>query len=480
MQKKSKLESAATISYIVISVLFILVFLYMALFENTNVYEARDARTYTVVNDCSVKEIADSQAPAEIRKEYSWMLENTETNENSLGFYLVHHYAQVYFDDELMYSLMPSEDNKICSSVSSNWIFVPIYPEDSGKEVRVIVTPVYKSVANFKVEFEIGPRSSIYFHRLKLDLPQIILSTLCILIGLIIMTVQVCLVVKKKTETWDMFYLGNFSILLGIWKITDTRISPLMFNGNTLVLGYIAIGMLFLGTIPILLFMKERFSGYKNTYIAVETLIFCGVALVVLLCQLFGVAEFKQTLTLSHFLIIIALLTLILTVSRRRRSKTGNRSKWNLNFAFFLIPGILADMLFFYINRSSSGIIFTIAAFLAYALSLFTRNFLDINKKAKTDAQTGLFNKSRWDQLMNDKSPILEPIGIMMIDLNRLKYINDTMGHEAGDKMIFNFSNILRNSIPHSNVICRWGGRRVHSNGYRCKSGENGVLPVEY
>ena len=32
------------------------------------------------------------------------------------------------------------------------------------------------------------------------------------------------------------------------------------------------------------------------------------------------------------------------------------------------------------------------------------------------------------------------------------------MGHEAGDKMIFNFANILRNTIPSSNTICRWGG----------------------
>ena len=52
----------------------------------------------------------------------------------------------------------------------------------------------------------------------------------------------------------------------------------------------------------------------------------------------------------------------------------------------------------------------------------------------------------------------MEPIGVIMFDLNRLKYINDTMGHEVGDKMILSFSNILRNSIPYSNTICRWGG----------------------
>ena len=49
-------------------------------------------------------------------------------------------------------------------------------------------------------------------------------------------------------------------------------------------------------------------------------------------------------------------------------------------------------------------------------------------------------------------------IGIMMFDLNCLKYVNDTYGHESGDSLIFHFANILRNSVSPENVICRWGG----------------------
>lgn len=45
-----------------------------------------------------------------------------------------------------------------------------------------------------------------------------------------------------------------------------------------------------------------------------------------------------------------------------------------------------------------------------------------------------------------------------MLDLNRLKHINDTMGHKARNRMIFNFPDILCNTIPPSNIICHWGG----------------------
>lgn len=45
-----------------------------------------------------------------------------------------------------------------------------------------------------------------------------------------------------------------------------------------------------------------------------------------------------------------------------------------------------------------------------------------------------------------------------MLDLNNLKHINDTLGHEVGDKMIVEFAEILRNTVGSSEFLCRWGG----------------------
>ena len=91
-------------------------------------------------------------------------------------------------------------------------------------------------------------------------------------------------------------------------------------------------------------------------------------------------------------------------------------------------------------------------------INLFTTDMLEISKNAYTDVHTGLFNKSRWNELMETISPAAGPVGFMMLDLNRLKYVNDTLGHEAGDKIISGFAWILRSTIQHSSVICRWGG----------------------
>lgn len=460
MTAKSKLTKATILSYAIVSLLFLAFFIYMALFEHISVYSERESRTYTLIEDYSVEEIPDSKAPVGIRKEYRFTLEQIGTNENSLGFYLVHHYAEVYFDNELVYRLTESGDNYLSDSVSSNWIIIPIYPEDSGKEVRVVVTPVYKSVVNREIEFQLGSHLMIYLNQLKKDLPQIVSATLCILIGLFIMTIQLILILMRKSRIWDMFYLGNFTLLLGVWKIVDTRFSSLLFPGNTLVLGYIAIGALFLCPIPFLLFLKEWLQNTKTVLLLTVALVFSGVSLCALLCQVFGIAEFRETLVLSHIMIVITvLLGLMLSFSRRWKQKDRiPKNALKLIMILVLMAGAVFDLIKYYISGTSSGIVYTIAAFLLCIVILFITNLLDINKRGYTDAQTGLFNRSRWDQLVGVKAPASATVGLIMLDLNRLKYTNDTMGHEAGDKMIYNFSNILRNSISHSNTICRWGG----------------------
>lgn len=458
MQKKSRLYRAASISYLCVTVLFLLVFLYMAVFENVSVFAARGERSYTVVEDYTMREYEDPQAPVGVRKEFKWVLGDIGTNENCLGFYLIHHYAEVYLDGELVYSLAPDEDNRITRGVSSNWVMIPIYPEDSGKEVRVVVTPAYRNVENRSIEFAIGSRYSIFFNQLREDLPKLLLSALCIAIGAIIMVVQLVLILSKRTQSWEVFWLSCFSFMLGVWKITDTRFSPLLFSGNPLVLGYITIGMIYLAMIPPLFYEKAQYPGRSERYLTVEILLFCGIALAVMLCQVLGVAELKQTLVISHFLVIVATLTVLFTIVRRRRRVGGNLGKRDLLFILFLIFGVLLDFLIYYIRKNSSNLIFTMLSFLIYTVIAFVRSFADISRQAKTDVQTGFFNKNRWNQLMDEVTFGMEPIGVIMFDLNRLKYINDTMGHEVGDKMILSFSNILRNSIPHSNTICRWGG----------------------
>lgn len=59
---------------------------------------------------------------------------------------------------------------------------------------------------------------------------------------------------------------------------------------------------------------------------------------------------------------------------------------------------------------------------------------------------------------MNARISVAEQYAILVVDLNGLKRVNDTLGHEAGEQMILTLSEVLHNSLPSSSVICCWGG----------------------
>ncbi len=75
------------------------------------------------------------------------------------------------------------------------------------------------------------------------------------------------------------------------------------------------------------------------------------------------------------------------------------------------------------------------------------------------DSLTGLYNRAYLDNEMEriDTSRQL-PISIIMADINSLKVINDSFGHEEGDKAIQNAASILRASCRAEDVIARIGG----------------------
>ncbi|MBS3755583.1 MAG: diguanylate cyclase [Desulfobacterales bacterium] len=75
------------------------------------------------------------------------------------------------------------------------------------------------------------------------------------------------------------------------------------------------------------------------------------------------------------------------------------------------------------------------------------------------DALTGVYNRAYFEEEMErlGKSRHL-PIGIIVCDINKLKRVNDTMGHQKGDELIQKAADILRQSFRASDIIARIGG----------------------
>ncbi len=78
------------------------------------------------------------------------------------------------------------------------------------------------------------------------------------------------------------------------------------------------------------------------------------------------------------------------------------------------------------------------------------------------DQLTGLYNRRGFLKLAGQHSNIAERNGerlsIVFLDLNGLKKINDTHGHQEGDRALIQAASVLRISFRNSDVLSRWGG----------------------
>ena len=86
------------------------------------------------------------------------------------------------------------------------------------------------------------------------------------------------------------------------------------------------------------------------------------------------------------------------------------------------------------------------------------RSNIELNEKAFIDFATGLPNKNKCEEMLSSPCPISRPTACYMLDLNDLKVVNDTLGHEMGDLMILNFAKLLRQTVPLQFFVGRFGG----------------------
>lgn len=83
-------------------------------------------------------------------------------------------------------------------------------------------------------------------------------------------------------------------------------------------------------------------------------------------------------------------------------------------------------------------------------------------KLAMQDGLTGLGNRRYFDEqlkrAMHHANRQHSKVGMMVCDLDKFKVINDTHGHQVGDKILINFAQALRSCVRDSDSLFRFGG----------------------
>lgn len=103
----------------------------------------------------------------------------------------------------------------------------------------------------------------------------------------------------------------------------------------------------------------------------------------------------------------------------------------------------------------------TVAKHIALALAnLKLRETLQ--NQSVRDPLTGLYNRRYMEESlvreMRRCDRTLQPMSIIMIDVDRFKHFNDTFGHNAGDAVLRELGQFLQKYVRGSDIACRYGG----------------------
>ncbi|EQB39160.1 diguanylate cyclase [Sulfurimonas hongkongensis] len=86
----------------------------------------------------------------------------------------------------------------------------------------------------------------------------------------------------------------------------------------------------------------------------------------------------------------------------------------------------------------------------------------ELEHMASTDALTNLFNRNKLNEVLKKSielsSTISAPLSIIFLDIDRFKRVNDTYGHDTGDKVLIDIANIITSTIRTGDIAARWGG----------------------
>jgi len=85
-----------------------------------------------------------------------------------------------------------------------------------------------------------------------------------------------------------------------------------------------------------------------------------------------------------------------------------------------------------------------------------------LEQQATIDSLTKIYNRYKFEELFDEElqraNRVSQDLSLIIFDIDHFKAINDTYGHQAGDSVLKELSELISKNIKTSDIFARWGG----------------------
>lgn len=381
--------------------------------------------------------------------------------------------VNVYIDDKPVYFM--NEDGHYNDLVSfSSYCYTVFSENDIGKVIRLEIFKTPVSVGFCMDNFVFGEPENI-LHITHTNDMSIIVTAAIVMVSGILLVIMGILTHKVYKHHNGLFFLGMFLLLIGAWFLADTL---WLFNeiGNIVVIETGSNICLSAAVPCLLMYIYDFFKiNHKKLYCIIIAVGF-ALFVVLFLFNLMNVVSYGYTIYVIHIYILTAGVVVAVEMISYLSKINGNKGEsriFNIGVIFFALFSLFDIGRFYQGNEGDSSQMTRFGVFILIVTSaaVISSDFVEllglaveagkIGKIAYTDANTGLGNpaafKEKFTQLDRTKSNY-NYIGIIQFDVNNLKIINDSLGHEAGDLLIKTAAEIIDQSFGTIGDCYRVGG----------------------
>lgn len=394
----------------------------------------------------------------------------------SLALYSVHSSFQVMLDNEVIYSygIKDKEEGKL---TGYGFHKVTLPHEYEGKTIKIIMD-VLEDNSFTTIDCprlcnqEIYDYAFIYNKRMSLAL-----NVYLIVFGVIASVITSTLTLVNR-KLFSLIYISMFAVTIGIWSLANYNMFYI-FNSSLKVKTVFEYSSLYLAPLFLMLYYKEKACSESSLRKKIYYILLTGY-LIFAVCafggQITNMIHFPDFLSVSHMMMITVMLYIIICTALDSRKKTHHETVllWGLIiffifaltdvFKYYYTKYIHPSWIYDYQNHITIGfLVFVMAIYSDYVQNVIRSLYKAaesemLEKLAYTDALTGLFNRRKCENIFDEIDSSGSEYTLIVFDLNHLKQVNDTKGHEEGDRYISSFGSVLKDVFEKFGDVARTGG----------------------
>lgn len=489
MEEFLKLDIKKKIYYFIVMAAFLLIMVIPVIMVTTekNVESndiVLDDRWTVTVNDKVYKDVTLSKFRFDMGNRgdiltFEHVIPRYDTTEDpTINLYSIHATVKVSVDNEVIYQYGQDRyrEKKL---LGYGRHFIPLGKNQMGKKLTIEMHISENNAFDGQQPVIISDGRKFVSKDIAGKRFNLAISMFLMVFGVIIMILSM-LMLKSSVNFIQTFCIAMFSFLVGCWTLCNMDLIE-YFSSDLLVKTYMEYMTFYVLPLPFTYYFRDRleekgFPKWLKIYFKVLIIAEIAFAAFAYTMQFFNIMHLPSFLSVAHILMMLALLFIVFINIWARKNSQDSINSVMVGIAIAVILTVI-ELVRFNINKYFLGfskneyssktcfavLIIVISMLVDYGKKISQTLYRIAQQQlfkqmAYMDELTGLANRRKCEEYIKELETHTEKYCILCFDLNLLKKINDTYGHEKGDELIKRFADVLREVYSLYGITARTGG----------------------